>query len=172
MNIKTLGIQRQRGHIKNSTPRYYKDKNKEDIIGVAGEVAFGKRYNLKPDLEIRPNGDGHIDFEIEINKTKNVTIDIKTAQKAYNLLVKKWEINKCSDILVLAKYYDNESIEFLGWTTKKTMKQQPIKVFSSLGIENYYLPKEKLRSMKELDYLFEKAQIRQIFPVDINGKIH
>ena len=172
MNIKTLGIQRQNAHVKNSTPRYYKDKNKEDIIGVAGEVAFGKRYNLKPDLEIRPNGDGHIDFEIEINGTKNITIDVKTAQKAYNLLIKKWEINKCSNILVLAKYHENESVEFLGWSTRKIMRQQPIKIFSSLGIENYYLPKEKLRSMEELDYLFKKAHIKQVFPVDKNSEIY
>ena len=52
------------------------DENKEDIIGISGEIAFGKRYNLKPDLEIKPNGDGHIDFKIRINGDKIITIDI------------------------------------------------------------------------------------------------
>jgi hypothetical protein len=164
IDINELGIQRQNAHIKNSTPRYYKDKNKEDIIGISGEIAFGKRYSLKPDLELRPFGDNHIDFEIQINDVKNITIDVKTAQKAYNLLVKKWEINKCSDILVLAKYINNEDIEFLGWTTKKIMSQQPIKIFSSLGIENYFLPKEKLAPMEDLDYVFKNAKIKQILP--------
>ena len=162
MNITEEGIKRQRAHPR-GTQRYYKDENKEDIIGISGEIAFGKRYNLKPDLEIKPNGDGHIDFKIRINGDKVITIDIKTAQKAYNLLVKKWEINKCSDVLVLAKYISEDNIEFLGWSTKQIMKKQPIRIFSSLGIENYFLDKKELQNMSMLDRLFQNNKIEQIF---------
>ena len=161
-NIIEEGIKRQLAHPQ-GTKRYYKDENKEDIIGISGEIAFGKKYNLKPDLEIKPNGDGHIDFKIKINDEKIITIDIKTAQKAYNLLVKKWEIDKCSDILVLAKYISETNIEFLGWSTRKIMKKQPIKIFSSLGIENYFLHKNELKQMSLLDSLFKNNKINQIF---------
>lgn len=162
LNASLLGTERQNAH-PHGTKRYYKDPNKEDIIGIGGEIAFGKRYNLKPDLEIRPMGDNHIDFKIRLNENLIVTIDIKTAQKAYNLLVKKWEINKASDILILAQYINEEQIEFLGWSTRKIMKQQPIKIFSSLGIENYFLHKSKLKPMEDLDYLFKNSKIEQIF---------
>lgn len=165
MDAEELGKLRQKAH-PSGTKRYYKNENTEDIIGISGEIAFSKRYNLQPDLEIRPNGDNHIDFKVKFtgDKVQKIfTIDIKTAQKAYNLLIKKWEINKCADILVLAKYTENEPVEFLGWTTKKIMQKQPIKVFSSLGIENYYLPVEKLHDMKDLDKLFSEAKPEQIY---------
>lgn len=161
MNIKKLGEDRQKAH-PNGTKRYYKNENTEDIIGIAGEVAFGKRYNLSPDLQIKPNGDNHIDFKIQINDSIIKTIDVKTAQKAYNLLVKKWEIQKASDILVLAEYINEDCINFLGWSTKKIMKKQPIKIFSSLGIENYFLHRNKLNRMEDLDLLFKKCKIKQI----------
>lgn len=161
MNAKELGKQRQNAH-PNGTKRYYKDENTEDIIGIAGEIAFANRYGLSPDLEIRPNGDNHIDFKIEINDSIVKTIDVKTAQKAYNLLVKQWEMDKASDILVLAEYKNENCINFLGWTTKKIMKQQPIKIFSSLGIKNYFLHKNKLNKMEELDLVFKKCKIKQL----------
>ena len=123
MNIRELAEKRNYCH-SDSDPRYYKDKNLEHIIGLSGELCFAKRYNLKPDLEIRPNGDNHIDFKVKINDEIVSSIDVKTAQKAYNLLIKKWEINKCSDILVLAEFKEENNVNFLGWTTKKIMKEQ------------------------------------------------
>ena len=162
MNIIEEGRKRQNAHLESNSKRYYKDKNTEHIIGISGEIAFAKKYNLQPDLEIRPNGDNHIDFKIKVNDKKIITIDVKTAQKAYNLLIKKWEINKCSDLLVLAKFHSEDNIEFLGWSTKSIMKKQPIKIFSSLGIENYYLPKDKLEKMSVLDRLFQNNKIEQL----------
>jgi hypothetical protein len=161
MDAIQIGKERQKAH-PNGTQRYYKDENKEDIIGIAGEIAFGKRYSLTPDLEIKPQGDNHIDFKIKINDDIVSTIDVKTAQKAYNLLIKKWEINKCANILVLAQYIDVDNIKFLGWTTRQVMQKQPTKVFSSLNIENYYLHYTKLYEMKLLDAIFDKSKIEQI----------
>lgn len=160
-NIENLGQLRQKAH-PHGTKRYYKDENVEDSIGIAGEIKFAERYNLKPDLKIRPNGDGHIDFEIVVNEITPITIDVKTAQKAYNLLVKKWEIEKCSDILVLAQFHPDKSVGFLGWTTKKKMKTMPIKIFSSLNIENYYMPVRDLEDMAVLDKMFKTCTVKQI----------
>jgi hypothetical protein len=148
-----LGKQRQDAHPK-GTKRYYSDPNKEDVIGVAGEIAFANRYDLEVDKRILPEGDGHIDFTVKING-KNRTIDVKTAQLPYNLFIKEWEINKCADILVLAQHKDG-NIKFLGWETKKVMQKMPKKVFSSLNITNYYKKASELRSMEELDKLILK----------------
>jgi hypothetical protein len=148
--IQKLGKKRQGAH-PNGTERYYSNPNVEDTIGVAGEAAFARRYNLQIDKRILPEGDNHIDFIVDINGNK-VSIDVKTAQKAYNLLIKKWEIEKCADILVLAEI-KNDNINFLGWETKDVMKLMPTKVFSSLNIENYYRNREALRPMAQLDKL-------------------
>ncbi len=153
-DIKSLGKQRQDAH-PNGTPRYYNDPNKEDTIGVAGESAFAKRYGLEIDKRILPEGDDHIDFIIKINNF-NTTIDVKTAQKAYNLLIKEWEINKCADILVLAEYNDG-AIKFLGWETKEIMRLMPTKVFSSLNIKNFYRHRSQLRPMNQLDRILGKT---------------
>jgi len=128
---------------------------------MAGELAFGKRYCLNVDKSIRPDGDGHVDFRAVMNNGKTLTIDIKTAIKAYNLLIKEWEINDCSLVLVLAQYDPaNEEVSFLGWQTKGVMRKMPKKVFSWLNIMNYYCPQNQLRSMKELDELFKAYEIK------------
>ena len=156
----TLGIARQNAH-PNGTQRYYEDPNKEDIIGMAGELAFGKRYSLQVDKSIRPNGDGHVDFRVVMNNGNTFTIDIKTAIKAYNLLIKEREINKCAIVLVLAQYDPaNGEVCFLGWRTKGFMKTMPKKVFSFLGITSHFCPRDQLNSMEELDQLFKAHEIK------------
>jgi hypothetical protein len=164
MNPTLIGTDRQSAH-PNGTPRYYTDKNTEDIIGAAGEISLGHRYSFKIDDAIKPQGDGHVDFRVIINykgKTREVTIDVKTARKPYNLLVKEWELPHCADILVLAKYNDDGTVDFLGWAGKKDMAKCPVKVFSSLGIRNYYKPCSELRKMSELDEILKGC--KQVLP--------
>lgn len=128
---------------------------------MAGELAFGKRYGLNVDKTIRPNGDGHVDFRVVMNNGNTFTIDIKTAIKPYNLLIKEREINKCATVLVLAQYDPaNEEVSFLGWRTKGFMKTMPKKVFSFLNIVSHFCPRDQLRNMEELDQLFKTHEIR------------
>ena len=159
--IHSLAIARQNAHPTGS-PRFYENPYSEHIIGMAGEFAFGKRYCLNVDKSIRPDGDGHVDFRAVMNNGKTLTFDIKTAIKAYNLLIKEWEIDDCSLVLVLAQYDPaNEAVSFLGWQTKGIMRTMPKKVFSSrLGIMNYYCPRDQLRSIEELDQLFKAHEIK------------
>lgn len=159
--IHSLAIARQDAHPTGS-PRYYENPYTEHIIGMAGEIAFGKRYCLNVDKSIRPDGDGHVDFRAVMNNGKVITIDIKTALKPYNLLIKEWEINKCATVLVLAQYDPaNEEVSFLGWQTKGVMRTMSKKVFSPrLGIMNYFCPRDQLRNMEELDQLFKAYEIK------------
>tara|TARA_R100000008_G_scaffold38323_1_gene21873 strand:+ start:242 stop:724 length:483 start_codon:yes stop_codon:yes gene_type:complete len=158
MNAEDLGKKRQDAH-PNGTPRYYDDPNVEDTIGVAGEIAFAKKYNLKIDDSIRPEGDGGVDFIVSIKCKDGIwrkySIDIKVAQKAYNLFVKEHEIERCANILVLGHYKADKTIEFLGWETRSVMKTMPKKVFSSLGIVNYYKHRDDLRPMSKLDEILK-----------------
>lgn len=159
-----LGKQRQNIHINNSSRRFFKDKNEEDIIGITGELAFEKLFKLPMDRSLYENGDDHVDFSYKY-KDKNVTIDVKTARKAFNILIKEWEINKAADIIVLCQF-DNFKIKFLGWESLKVMKTMPVKDFG-YGIKNYYRNIKDCRSMDELYQFFIKNNIIS----DVNNKI-
>ena len=146
-----LGKARQGAHPE-GTPRLYDDPNTEDIMGVAGELAFAKLYGLEVDREVRPEGDGHVDFWLKMND-RMVSVDVKVARKPVNLLIKKWEIDDMADIAVLGHYKDEEDIEFLGWETKGIMRLMPFKVWKPLNIEAYYRHSSQLRPMHQLDNL-------------------
>lgn len=144
MQAKELGELRQNAH-PTGTKRFYSDPNTEDRIGAAGELAFAKQYGLDVDEEARPGGDGHIDF-----KVGKVTIDVKTARKAYNLLVKEWEIDKAADVLVLGQYINDEHVEFLGWIHRENLRMRDKKDFGK-GIVSYYVAAGNLNPMKDLE---------------------
>lgn len=150
--IEDLGKKRQAAH-PNGTRRFFDDPNIEDTIGVAGEAAFAQKYSLSLDESIRPDGDGHVDFVTPIG-----TIDVKTARKPFNLLIKEWEIERSADIIVLAKFNSVQDIVFLGWATRQEMATMPIKDFG-YGIRNYYRHASSLRPMSELDTMLLKSSV-------------
>jgi hypothetical protein len=62
--------------------------------------------------------DKGIDFDINGYK-----IDVKTARKPYNLLVKEEEIRgSLADIYVLARFVPPCAVDLIGWETKEVMK--------------------------------------------------
>jgi hypothetical protein len=157
-----MGKNRQLAH-KNGTKRYYEDENVEDIIGICGEIAFAERYQLEVDKSIRPYGDNHIDFKMiftkGIFKGKEFTIDIKTAKKPYNLLIKEWEIDKCATLLILSKFISKNEIDLLGWDFRKNMAKQPKKIFApKLGIVNFYKHFSELESIYKLDIIMKNSK--------------
>ena len=119
-----------------------------EYVGLKGESQFAKEFGFKIDKELRPSGDNGIDFKSDLG-----TIDVKTARKAYNLIVEENKVN--SDIYVLAKYIDNtDTVELLGWAYSSEVFNAPIRNFG-YGIMNHYIPKDNLRSMKLLKNLLE-----------------
>ena len=112
-----------------------------ELVGLAGEVAFGKLIGLEPDLAERPEGDEGVDFVLKNGKT----VDVKTARKAYNLI---HEIGKpFADIYVLAQYDDpTESATLIGWEYGSKLAKAPTKDFG-YGITNYYIGRKKLKDM-------------------------
>jgi len=152
----TLGKQRQKVHIINSSRRFFEDKNEEDIIGITGELAFEKLFKLPMDRSLYENGDDHVDFTYN-HKGRDVTIDVKTARKAFNILIKEWEIDKAADIIVLCQF-DNFKITFLGWESLKIMKTMPVKDFG-YGIRNYYRNIKACRTMDEMYQFFIRNKI-------------
>jgi len=164
VDVKKVGRERQDIHKGHSTARFFKDKYEEDTIGVAGERCFGIEFNMPVDIQSRLTGDLGVDF-----KYYNKTIDVKTARKAYNLLVKTHEIDRCADILVLAKFNDFDDINLLGWTTADEMKKCPRKDFG-YGIVNYYKSANELNHIDELKRMF-KIEHLPFQKMNINKKL-
>lgn len=149
MNSKAREIakERQSTHLKagNRSDRFFEDPLEEESIGAAGELAFGRLFNVRVDRNSRPKGDGGIDFEIPWY----LKVDVKTARVPKYLFVKDTDIDKPIDIYVLAHYKPDGEIEFLGWATRSQMKKQPTQQ-TKYGFTNHYLRADQLRPMQEL----------------------
>lgn len=149
-----MGRKRQQSHGKQGTHRLYKDPNAENIVGVAGEIAFAEQFGFtidEDDLWQRPWGDGGYDFEL----ANGTTIDVKCARKPVFLLVKETDIQQVADVLVLGKFIDVDTIKWVGWTFGDMMKHAVMKDFG-YRIRSYALPAEDLTSMDRLKLFLEK----------------
>jgi hypothetical protein len=115
-----------------------------ELIGLLGEVEFGKLTGQMVDLERRLEGDKGVDFVVPLN----FTVDVKTARKAFHLIHE--EGKGFADIYVLAKYNDEaKTTELLGWEWGAVLSRAPVKDFG-YGIKNHYIPADKLKPMSEL----------------------
>lgn len=137
--------QREELHEHHATSRPLSDDY--ELVGLVGEYAFQLWSGLEMDLELRPGGDCKFDFVMP----NGLTIDIKTAKKAYNLF--REEGKPHADILVLAGIAaDLSTVTFYGWEYGVTMVYQPTRDFGH-NILNHYKRSGKLRSMHELKKL-------------------
>jgi len=139
--LKKIATEREKIHEDHASSRPL-SKNYE-YIGLVGESEFANQFNYKIDEKLRPSGDGGKDFNSPLG-----LIDIKTARKAFNLIVEKGKVD--SDIYVLAQYCDEtESATLLGWASKKEILNAPTKDFG-YKIINHYISKDNLRSITSL----------------------
>jgi len=114
-----------------------------EYVGLKGESQFATEFGFEIDSKLRAGGDKGVDFESTLG-----TIDVKTARKAYNLIVEENKV--ASDIYVLAQYMDKtDTVELLGWASKKEILAAPVRDFG-YGIINHYIPKNNLKSMESL----------------------
>ena len=141
LDLKKIAQDRETIHKDHATSRpLSKDY---EYIGLKGEAQFSEEFGLDLDLKLRPEGDKGSDFS-----TKLGSVDVKTARKAYNLIVEKNKVH--ADIYILAHYSDPaDKAVLLGWTIKDQVLAAPIKDFG-YNIINHYIPKEKLMPMETL----------------------
>ena len=114
-----------------------------EYIGLKGEAQFAEEFGLEIDETLRPGGDSGTDFPTMFGR-----IDVKTARKAYNLLVEEDKVN--ADIYVLAMYRDyTDNVTLLGWAFKEEVLDAPKRDFG-YGIINHYIPKDNLHPIESL----------------------
>jgi hypothetical protein len=161
--IKKLAIARREAHrmANNATFRFDADQYKSDIIGINGELEFAKQFNLPFNSEVKPNGEGDLGEDFVCNNKYGIktSIDIKTYQKPYNLLIKLPDMRHIPSIYVLASFnMETKQRGLLGWEFGQLMKDTPIKDFGCygkfIGFLSHYKPANKLRSIESLhEYL-------------------
>lgn len=114
-----------------------------DLVGVAGEMAFARQFELAIDQGVHPAGDRGVDFV-----TPAGTVDVKTYRRPLNLLREAGKQH--ADILVLARFDDKTGeAELVGWEYDSEMRACPVKDFG-FGVKNHYRAAEQLRPIAEL----------------------
>ena len=142
--------ERERIHANHATSRPLSPDY--EVKGLMGEEAFAWRFGFGTEyLDLKPQGDGRIDFH-----TPAGTVDVKTAEKPYYLFAE--EGVKHADILVLASYnpVPTRCVSLLGWEYSDLMLTLPKRDFGH-GIVNHYKPRHKLRPMQDLHDLCRRA---------------
>lgn len=140
--MKKYGDDRERLHENHESSRPLSEGYEH--VGIAGELALSQLTGLAPDLSLRSSGDGGIDSLIYLRYTVNV----HAARKPYNLIHEKGQ--KMADIMILADYDDDtQTSKLLGWEWGSVLLKAPVKDFGH-GVMNHYIPRSKLRSIKEL----------------------
>lgn len=115
-----------------------------ELVGLIGEAEFARVFKLPLDLNRRPNGDGRVDFIVPFR----ITVDVKTARKANNLIEEQGKVS--CDIYVLAEYFDEDKrADLLGWEKGEVLARAPVRDFGK-GILNHYIPRERLRPIPDL----------------------
>lgn len=145
MNPTKVGKQRQSIHSENGTRRFFRDPNTEDIIGAKGEAYFAKEFNLPMDTRLLPEGNKGVNFVTALGN-----INVSTARKPYNLLVKVREAHYPIDIHVLIHYDEKDNtLSLIGWEYHSEMLKCPTREFG-YGIVNHYKPADDLRDIESL----------------------
>ena len=140
-DLRKIAEEREAIHKDHTSSRPLSDNY--EYIGLKGEAQFSEEFGINLDLKLRPGGDKGSDF-----LTKLGSGDVKTAGKAYNLIVEKNKVD--ADIYVLAQYNDsNDKAILLGWTIRNQVLDAPVKDFG-YNIINHYIPKSKLMPMESL----------------------
>lgn len=145
-----LGAERNAAHARQNSHRPLSEDY--EALGIFGECKFGFEFGLPVDKSLRIGGDNGIDFHTPLG-----TIDVKTARKAFNLLVEESKMSRAADILVLCRFNGfTVEPELLGWECRARMAAAPTRDFGK-GVIDHYIPAECLRPMERLRELLQEA---------------
>lgn len=121
------------------------DGDIHEVMGMIGEIEFGKFSGLCPDFDLKPKGDDGVDFVVPLN----FTLDVKTFRNAQNLLHRKGK--PFADIYVLAEYSEaTDEATLIGWEWGAALARVPVRCFGVEDIHNHYIHRDRLRPMSDL----------------------
>ena len=120
-----------------------------ELLGVQGEMAFAKIFNLHTPM-VEHGADAGWDYEIN-----GVTIDVKTASKpSYKLLFRSLKAFKATIGVLVVKVNDN-TFKVVGWSTLKQFTE----LSKPLNEGGFTLEQSQLRPVEEL---WKRLTIRRL----------
>lgn len=126
-----------------------------EAVGVAGEIAFSLFGGMKVDEKPRSRGDKGVDFR------HSLTIDVKTARRANNLIVEVGKVK--ADLYVLCEWDDaTETATLLGWAWGWEVSRWPVDdgtLFKN-GIRNHYRAASALHPMAWLARILGRTEVQ------------
>ena len=114
-----------------------------DVMGIKGEYAFAKHFNVFPDLGLSPRS-GSYD-----GKLKGVAYDIKSTHRKNGHLLATKKVNPDVDMYVLCVVTQNQ-VDIKGYIFKKDfIRPENLKKFGNAKDESYCLEQSQLKKFKE-----------------------
>lgn len=128
-----------------------------EVVGAYGEIVWARMHGLPDPEQFGDGGDGGRDFLHQVRTdtggVKPISVDIKTARKAYNLLVPVGDVR--ADVYVLAAYVEtarqSPRIKFVGWELSSAITRAPSRKFHERGQLNHFISASALRPMNSLE---------------------
>lgn len=139
-------------------PPYMRLSEDNDLVGIAGELEFGRLVGQAPTFALKGRGDGGRDFWIAVL----YSVDVKTYRKPGHILAKADGRAFC-DLYVLAGYDDaTRRATLLGWTTGKKLAAAPVKPWSNGANDKpaHYIARGELRDMEEFEQKFRLLKFK------------
>jgi len=114
-----------------------------DVLGIKGEYAFAKHFNVFPDLGLTPRS-GSYDGIL-----KGVAYDIKSTKVQSGHLLATRKVNPDVDMYVLCVVTQNQ-VDIKGYIFKKDfIKPENLKRFGNAKHESYCVEQSALTPFKE-----------------------
>lgn len=152
------GELRQRAHRGISTERFYEDENKENVLGVAGELAFEAEYGYQMLRDAKAIKDDGADFHTALG-----TVDVKTTSNPFPyFIMKDSDFQKgLADFVIQAWFKSEDSkeitIEWRGFVHGIYVADWPIKDFG-YNLPTRYFPSKEIKPMWIFDHLLDWAE--------------
>ncbi len=119
------------------------DGNDADVMGIKGEYAFAKHFNVFPDLGLTPRS-GSYDGIL-----RGFTYDIKSTHIRNGHLLATKKVNPDIEMYVLCIVTENQ-VEIKGYIFKKDLiKPENFNYFKNSTEKSYFVDQSKLRKFKE-----------------------
>ena len=145
--IERIADERQELHKNHASTRRY-SKHSTDLVGLAGENAYAKAFNLDMDKSRKPGGDGGHDFYFQA-----LRVDVKTTAFTGPNKTLPVEVapanNRPHAVAYVLAFADMERrvARLLGWQFFSVIRTYPQRTFPGRDIVNYMVPAADLLPM-------------------------
>jgi hypothetical protein len=120
-----------------------------DWLGLLGELAFARRYDLPVRFKDVPEGDRGVDFETPLG-----WVDVKATPECYDNLLVPADADLRADLYVVARV--GRAVCLSGWCLRAAVERAPVR---TLKIPTRVIAAQNLHPIDEFDVLHTNATV-------------